>query len=94
MVSKDHWVEVFSVLILLEDLDNHRECIIFSVYGPNANLRRNEFWNELDDIRARWNRPWCIGVISTSLDFLKRGWGFVKSHQRCLPSQIGLIIMV
>lgn len=74
MESKDHWTGVFSVSVLLEDRDNHKECIISSVYGPNVNHRRMEFWNELDTIRMRWSKPWCIGgdfnVIKFSEDKL------------------------
>ena len=58
---EDHWTGVFSVSVLLEDRDNHKECIISSVYGPNSNQRKTEFWNELDTIKIRWNKLWCIG---------------------------------
>lgn len=34
---KNHWVGDFSVSVLFEVLENHREGLISSVYGPNDN---------------------------------------------------------
>lgn len=26
------------------------------------NIRRADFWKELDGVRSRWNGAWCIGA--------------------------------
>lgn len=51
----------FSVSVMYEDQESHRDCLITAVYGPNSGQRSLDFWSELDAVRARWARPWCIG---------------------------------
>ena len=46
---------------LVEDLGENSKWLPTSVYGPNDNQRRKEFWRELDMIRGRWKGSWCIG---------------------------------
>lgn len=45
--SKEQCVGDFLVFAVFEDLENHRDCIISVVYGPNSSQRRTDFWREL-----------------------------------------------
>ena len=51
---KVQWVDEFSVLIVFEDMEIHKDCLISAVHGSNASQRRADFWRELDVVRARW----------------------------------------
>lgn len=47
-------------LIMVEDLVNNSKWMLSSLYGPNSNSRRDDFWRELNDIRSRWSGGWCV----------------------------------
>lgn len=55
------WEEEFSLSLLVEDMGNNSRWLLTSVYGPNDNQRRKDFWKELDMIRTRWSGAWCLG---------------------------------
>lgn len=55
------WKGVFSVSVIMEDLEVKFRWLVTDVYGPNDSSRRREFWQELDGTRGRWNGAWCVG---------------------------------
>lgn len=58
--KRDHWVGIYSVSILLEEVNLGPSRIVTSVYGPNESSQLSLLWSELDSIRNRWNSPWRI----------------------------------
>ncbi|KAK1309215.1 hypothetical protein QJS10_CPA09g00935 [Acorus calamus] len=50
----------FSISLLMEDTRTHWRWIWTGVYGPNADDRREEMWQELSDVKSEWNHPWCL----------------------------------
>lgn len=61
MSLKARRVGEFFASALVEDLDNRSDYLATSIYGPTGNQRRDRFWNDLDEIRVRWNGLWCVG---------------------------------
>lgn len=56
----DQWAGCYSISVLLEDLSNNSVWLVSPIYGPSDSGQREMLWRELDDIRSRWNGPWCI----------------------------------
>lgn len=60
----EHEVGAYLVSVQCK-LINGVEIWIFSgVYGSVVWGQVDDFLNELDDIKVRWDSPWCIGGIS------------------------------
>lgn len=57
----DSRIGEFSVSVIVEDLARNHKWMATSVYGPSNNQRREDLYNELNDIRGRWNGAWCAG---------------------------------
>lgn len=54
------WKGAFSVSAIVEDLAAKFKWLVISVYDPNDNSSRRDFWRELDDTRC------IVGIWSDS----------------------------
>ncbi|KAK1292074.1 hypothetical protein QJS10_CPB17g00140 [Acorus calamus] len=80
----DQSIGSFSISVMLCDITNDCKWILSNVYGPHDEEARERLWEELTDIKSRWNVPWCIlgdfnvtrfggernraGVVSSSME--------------------------
>ncbi|XP_077246168.1 uncharacterized protein LOC143886076 [Tasmannia lanceolata] len=67
----EFWVGVFSVSIVLSDIQKKDRLTFSGVYGPVLRGEKKLFWEELDNVRSRWDFPWCVGG-----DFNEIRWEF------------------
>lgn len=65
----DSWVGRFFVAAVFKDLDQWHQWLISNIYGPMQQARREEFWDELNKWRGRWNGAWCVGVDWNAIRF-------------------------
>lgn len=57
----DSWRGSFSMVLIVKDVDQGHHWMISTVYGPVRHDEKEDFWNELNRRRARWNGAWCLG---------------------------------
>lgn len=61
VVMEDSWNGKFSSSVVVKDVGLGYSWVVTNVYGPNDARLRDEFWAELEDVRNRWDLPWCVG---------------------------------
>lgn len=66
----DTEVGAFSVSYHFRNCEDNFSCLFTGVYGLVLNEERENFWNELGDIRGLWNDPWCVGGDFNVVRFL------------------------
>lgn len=54
-------VGAFSISIRCRMVDGMEEWMFRGVYGTVLLGEIDDFLGELDDVKARWDLPWCIG---------------------------------
>ena len=54
-------VGVFLVSCCFRNCEDNFSWMFIGVYGPMLNEEKENFWNELGDIRGLWNDLWCVG---------------------------------
>lgn len=42
------------------------------VYSPPSTSNREEFWNELNEIKERWSGPWVVGGDFNVIGFVNK----------------------
>lgn len=57
----DHEVGAFSISSRYRMVEGVEEWIFSRVYGPVRSWEVYDFLGELDNVKARWDLPWCIG---------------------------------
>lgn len=67
----EHVIGAFSVSIRCRVKGRVEEWVFVGVYGPNLRLEVSDFLQELDDIKALWDLPWCIGG---DINLIKFSW--------------------
>ncbi|XP_026459319.1 uncharacterized protein LOC113359979 [Papaver somniferum] len=50
----------FSISIRCKYINDDFVWLLTSVYGPVLNFEKDQFWEELGDIRYLWNDPWVL----------------------------------
>ena len=61
---------VFLVSCQLKNFEDHFIWMFTGVYTPVPIEERENFWNELSDIRGLWNDPQCVGRDFNVVRFL------------------------
>ena len=51
---------VFFVSCQFMSYEDNFVLIFTKVYGPFLRGQREDFWEELTDIRGFWTDPWCV----------------------------------
>lgn len=77
-----HVVGAFSILSRCKMVDGLEEWIFSGVYGPVIAGEVDEFLGELDDVKARWDLPWCIGEDFNLVQFTHKQKGDVDRDFR------------
>lgn len=57
-------------------------CVVTDVYGPMDNRLRSLLWNELEEVRALFQGPWCIGGDSNAGRFALERIGHSDTFNR------------
>ena len=56
----DSVVGSFSISVMLKGVSDRFEWICLGVYGLTDGSLRDAMWAELDLVRSRWARAWCL----------------------------------
>lgn len=57
----DHEIGAFSISVKCHMVESLFEWSFLGVYGSVLESEIDDFLGELDDVKARWNLPWCLG---------------------------------
>ena len=57
----DKKIGIFSVSYHFGNREDNFSWMFIRVYGLVMNEEKENFWNELGDIRGLWNDPWYVG---------------------------------
>ena len=50
-----------SLSLVCKSLQDNFRWVLSGVYGPCGVGSSRVLWNELENVRTRWNLPWCVG---------------------------------
>lgn len=59
--KKDKLIGNFSISLRLVDHSMGRGQLLTGVYGISTTQNRQQFWEELYDVRGFWDGPWVVG---------------------------------
>jgi len=69
----------FSLSCLFKSLQDDFEWVLSGVYGPNDDAFRPSFWEELEEVNSRWDKPWCLSRDFNVVRFPNERKGYVHS---------------